>query len=61
MKKIYFETYINNQYILHKNNIAQVYFILGMLAMLEFFSGLPKDGFDIHRLWVLTMYPVRNQ
>ena len=28
-QKIYFEAYTNDQYIWHKNNIAELYFILG--------------------------------
>ena len=28
-EKVYFEAYTNDQYIWHKNNIAQLYFILG--------------------------------
>ena len=28
-EKIYFEAYTNDQYICHKNNIEQLYFILG--------------------------------
>ena len=38
-EKIYFEAYTNDQYIWHKNNIAQLYFILGeSQATLEFFQ-----------------------
>ena len=28
-EKIYFDAYTNDQYILHKNNTAQLYLILG--------------------------------
>ena len=56
-EKIYFEAYINFQYIWHKNNIAQLYFILGTAEL--HFSSKPKDAPDIHRFsnrkWVLTM------
>ena len=57
-KKIYFELYTNDQYIWHKNNIAQLYFILGT------FSSIPQDGPDIHRFsnrkWVSTMCTTGN-
>ena len=33
-EKIYFEAYISDQYIWHKNNIAQLYFILGTAGKL---------------------------
>ena len=55
-EKIYFKAYTNDLYISYKNNIAQLYFILGN------FSSILKDGFDIHRFsnikWVLTMCSV---
>ena len=34
-EKICFETYTNDQYISHKNNIAQLYFILGTAESTE--------------------------
>ena len=39
-EKIYFEAYTNDQYIWHKNNIAQLYFIWESQAILEFFQDL---------------------
>ena len=58
-KKIYFKAYTNDLYISHKNNIAQLYFILGRAELHWNFSSILKDGFDIHRFsnrkWVLTM------
>ena len=57
--KIYFEVYTNDQYILHKNNIAQLYLILRTAKLHWNFSSIPKDGPDIHiffnRKWVITM------
>ena len=58
-EKIYFKAYTNDLYISHKNNIAQLYFILGRAKLRWNFSSILKDGFDIHRFsnskWVLTM------
>ena len=48
-EKIYFDIYTNDQYIWHKNNIAQLYFILGRAELRWNFSSIPKDGPDIHR------------
>ena len=45
---IYFEAYTNDQYMCHKNNIAQLYFMLKTAKLLENFSSTPKDGSDIH-------------
>ena len=62
--KIYFEAYTNDQYISHKNNIAQLYFILGTAELHWNFSSIPKDDPDIHRFsnrkWVLTMCTTGN-
>ena len=63
-EKIYFKAYTNDQYISHKNNIAQLYFILGRAELRSNFSNILNDGFDIHRFsnrkWVLTMCSVGN-
>ena len=63
-EKIYFKAYTNDLYISHKNNIAQLYFILGRAELRWNFSSMLKDGFDIHRFsnrkWVLTMCSVGN-
>ena len=48
-EKIYFEAYTNDQYIWHKNNIAQLYFILGRAELHLNFSSIPKYAPDIHR------------
>ena len=62
--KIYFETYTNFQYISHKNNIAQLYFILGTAELQCNFSTKPKDAPDFHRFsnrkWVLSMCSTGN-
>ena len=39
-EKIYFEAYRNDQYIWHKNNIAQLYFILTKIGR----TPIPRDG-----------------
>ena len=58
-EKIYFKTYTNDQNISHKINIVQLYFILGTAGLQWNFSGILKDGFDIHRFsnrkCILTM------
>ena len=46
-EKIYFEAYTNDQYIWHKNNIAQLYFISGTAELRWNFSSIPKDAPDI--------------
>ena len=48
-EKIHFKAHINDLYISHKNNIAQLYFILGRAELRWNFSRILKDGFDIHR------------
>ena len=48
-QKIYFKAYTNDLYISHKNNIVQLYFILGRAELCWNFSSILKDGFDIHR------------
>ena len=62
--KICCKAYTNDQYISHKNNIVQLYFILGTAELHWIFSTVLKDGFDIHtfsnRKWVLTMCTVGN-
>ena len=37
-EKIYFEAYTIDQYIWHKNNIAQLYFMSGFWSKLELFQ-----------------------
>ena len=63
-EKIYFAAYTNDLYISYKNNIAQLYFILGRAELHWNFSSILKDGFDIHRFsnrkWVSTMCSVGN-
>ena len=63
-EKIYFKAYTNDLYISHKNNIAQLFFILGRAELRWNFSSILKDGFDIHRFsnrkWVLTICSVGN-
>ena len=63
-EKIYFKAYTNDLYISYKNNISQLYFILGRAKLRWNFSSTLKDGFDIHRFsnrkWVLTMCSVEN-
>ena len=63
-EKIYFKAYTNNQYIPDKNDIVQLYLILGRAELLWNFSSILKDGFDIHRFsnrkCVLTMCTVGN-
>ena len=54
-EKIYFEAYTNDQYISHKNNIAQLYFILGRAELRWNFSSLLRDASDIHRFPTLHM------
>ena len=49
MRKIYFKAYKYDLYISHKNNIAQLYFILGRAELHWNFPSILKDGFDIHR------------
>ena len=48
-EKIYFEAYTNDQYIWHKNNIAQLYFLLGRLKLHWNFSSWLRDAPDIYR------------
>ena len=48
-EKIYFEAHTNDQYIGHKNNIAQLYFILAKVELHWNFSSIPKDASDIDR------------
>ena len=54
-EKIYFEAYINDQYTWHKNNIAQLYFILGRAELRWNFSSWLRDASDIHRFPTLHM------
>ena len=54
-EKIYFEAYTNDQYISHKNNIAQLYFILGRAELHWNFSSWLRDASDIHRFPALHM------
>ena len=57
-EKIYFEAYTNDQYIWHKNNIAQLCFILGTAELCRNVSSILNNDSDIHRLsnrkWLLT-------
>ena len=48
---IYFKAYTNDQFMCHKNNIAQLYFMLETAKLLENFSSTSKDGSDIHRFF----------
>ena len=57
-EKIYFEAYTNDQYIWHKNNIAQLYFILGRAELCWNFSSEPKDAPDINRFPVEHMFKI---
>ena len=54
-EKVYFEAYTNDQYIWHKNNIAQLYFILGRAELCWNFSCWLRDASDIHRFPTLHM------
>ena len=62
-EKKYFEAYTNDQYIWHKNNIAQLYFILGRVELHWNFSSAPVHP-DIHRFsnrkWILNMCSTGN-
>ena len=62
--KIFFGVYTNDQYIWHKNNIAQLYFIFGTAELRWNFYSVPKDAPDIDRFfnrkWVLTMCTTGN-
>ena len=57
-EKIYFEAYRNDQYIWHKNNIAQLYFILGRAELRWNFSSWLRDVPDIHRFPVEHMFKI---
>ena len=48
-EKFYFQSFINNQNIYLKNNIAQLYFILGTSELHLKFYSTPRDSSDIHR------------
>ena len=52
---IYFEAYTYDQYIWDKNNIAQLYFILGTAELCWNFSGWLRDAPDIYRFPVMHM------
>ena len=54
-EKIYFEAYTNDQYIAHKNNNAQLYFILGKAELRWNFSSWLRDASDIYRFPTLHM------
>ena len=62
--KICFEACTNDQYIWHKNNIAQLYFIPRTAKLSWNFSSTPKDVTVIHlfsnRNWVLTYWKSLN-
>ena len=53
--KIYVEAYTNEQCIGHKNNIAQLYFMLGRTELCWNFSSWFRDAADIYRFPVLHM------
>ena len=57
-ERIYFEAYRNDQYIWHKNNIAQLYFILGRVELCWNFSSWLKDAPDIYRFPVVHMFNI---
>ena len=63
-QKMYLEANINDQYIWHKNSIAQLYFMLRTAKLRWNCSSILKDAFDIHRFskrkWVLTMSTTEN-
>ena len=54
-EKKYIEAYTNHQYIWHKNNIAQLYFILGRVELHWNFASWFRDAPDIDRLPVVHM------
>ena len=54
-EKIYFEAFTNDQYIWHKNNIAQLFFVLGRAELRWNFSSWLRDASDIHRFPTLHM------
>ena len=49
-EKIYLASQINNQYIYLKNNIEQLYFILGRVELHWSFCSIPDDGSDIYTI-----------
>ena len=57
-EKIYFEAYTNDQYIWHKNNIAQLYFILERSKLRWNFSSWLRDAPDIYRFPVEHMFKI---
>ena len=57
-EKIYCEAYRNDQYIWHKNNIAQLYFILGRAELHWNFSSWLRDVPDIYRFPVDHMFKI---
>ena len=55
-EKIYYEkAYTNDQYIWHKNNIAQLHFKLGRAELCWDFSSWLGDASDIYRFPTLHM------
>ena len=54
-EKIYFETWINNQYNWLQNNIAQLYFILWRAKLCWNFSSCLRDATDIYRFPIVHM------
>ena len=60
-EKIYFEAYTNDQYIWNKNNIAQLYFILGRAELRWNISSWLRDASDIHRFPTLHMIKTHFQ
>ena len=54
-EKIYFEAYRNDQYIWHKNNIAQLYFILWRAKLCWNFSRWLRDVPNIYRFPTVHM------
>ena len=63
-KRKYILKHTHGQYISHKNNIAQLYFILGTAELHCNFFSILKDAPDSHRFsnrkWVLTMCTTGN-
>ena len=54
-EKIFFEPYTNDQYIWHRNNIAQLCFILRTAKLHWNFSSWLRDASDIYRFPTVHM------
>ena len=59
-EKIYFEAYTHDQYIWHKNNITQLYFVLGRAKLLwNFSSWLRVPWYLLSEMIILVIsYPI---